>query len=99
MILFWEALFVISFVPARNNLFKVSNFNTRISYESCSVLRMSVLTIIWRRSSAFIVNCQHISKFVLIVDFEHPNVCLFHIEKSNTFEDKIGYIMLYVVVF
>ena len=34
-----------SFVPARNYLFKVSNLSTRISHYSCSVLRMSVLTI------------------------------------------------------
>ena len=33
--------FVILFVPARNYLFKV----TRIRYESCSILRMSMLTI------------------------------------------------------
>ena len=54
---------------------------------------------LWRRSSVFIVNCEHISKFVLNVDFEQANVCWVHIEKTNTFEDKIGYIMRYVVVF
>ena len=52
----------------------------------------------WRRSSVFIANCIHISNFV-IIDFEHANVCWVHIEKRNTFEDKIGYIMRYVVVF
>ena len=31
--------------------------------------------------------------------FEQENVCLVHIEKAITFEDKIGYIMRYVVVF
>ena len=34
-----------SFVPARNYLFKVSNLSTRIRCESCSTLRMSMLTI------------------------------------------------------
>ena len=53
----------------------------------------------WRRSDVFIVNCEHISHFVLIVDFEHANVWWVYIEKSNSFGDKIGYIMLYVVVF
>ena len=52
-----------------------------------------------RRSSVFIVNCKHISNFLLIVDFEQANVCLIHNEKTNTFEDKIGYIMRYVVLF
>ena len=51
----------------------------------------------WRRSSVFIVNCKHISNFVLIVDFEQANVCLVHIEKANIFEDKIGHIMRYVL--
>ena len=40
-----EFLFVISFVPARDYLFKVSNLVTRIMCESCSMLRMSMLTI------------------------------------------------------
>ena len=40
-----ELLFVISFVPARNYVFKVSNCSTGIMYESCSMLRMSMLTI------------------------------------------------------
>ena len=47
--------------------------------------------------SIFIVNCKHISNFVLIVDFEQANVCLVHIEKANIFEDKIGHIMRYVL--
>ena len=44
-ILFWEFLFVTSFVPGRNYLFKVSNLSIRISCESYSILRMSMLTI------------------------------------------------------
>ena len=52
----------------------------------------------WRCSSVFIVNCEHISNFVLIIDFEQANVCLVHIEKAITFEDKIGYNMPYNVV-
>ena len=53
----------------------------------------------WRRSSLFIVNCEYISDFVLIVYFEQANVCWDHIEKTNTFEEKIEYIMRYFAVF
>ena len=52
----------------------------------------------WRRSSVYIVNCKRISNFYLIIDFEQANVFWVHIEKINTFEDKIRYIMRYVVV-
>ena len=51
----------------------------------------------WRRFSVFIVNCEHISNFVLVIDLEQANVCWVHNEKTNTFEDKIRYIMCYVV--
>ena len=53
----------------------------------------------WRHSSLLIVNCEYISDFVLIVDFEQANVCWDHIEKTNTFEEKIEYIMRYFAVF
>ena len=49
----------------------------------------------WRHSGIFIVNCEHISHFVLIDDFEEANVCWVDIKNTNTFEDKIGYIMQY----
>ena len=52
----------------------------------------------WRRSSVYIVNCKHISNFLLIVDFEQANVFWVHIEKINTFEDKIIHTIRYVVV-
>ena len=51
----------------------------------------------WGRSSVFIVTCKPILNFVLTVAFEQKNVCWVHIEKTNTFEDKIWYIMRYVV--
>ena len=87
---FWEASFVMSSVPTRNYLFKVSNWNTRIRCENCSRLRMKTLERCqWRRSSVFIVNCEHISNFLLIIDFEQAKVCRVHIEKRNTFENKI----------
>ena len=47
----------------------------------------------WYRSSVFTVNCEDISNFVLINDFEQAKVCPAHIEKINTFEDKIRCIM------
>ena len=37
----------------------------------------------------FIVNCEHISYFALIVDFVQANICWVHIEKTNNFEDKV----------
>ena len=43
--------------------------------------------------------CDHISDSIIIVDFEQANVCWVHIEQTKTFENKIGYIMCYVVVF
>ena len=52
-----------------------------------------------RRSGVVIINFEHISFFALIPDFERANVCWVYIEKTNTFEDKIGYIMRYFVVF
>ena len=68
--------------------------------ENCSRLRMKTIgRCQWHHSSVFIVNCEHISSFVLIVEFEQANVCWVHIENKNTFEDKIGYIMRYVAVF
>ena len=47
----------------------------------------------------FIVNCGQISNVVLIFEFGQTNVYWVHIEKTSTFEDEIGYIMRYVVVF
>ena len=52
----------------------------------------------WHCSGVFIINCEQFSKFALTVDFEEGNVCWVHVEKTTTFEDKIRYIMLYVVV-
>ena len=69
-------------------LFKIKNEDAR-TLEICQC----------RHSSFFIVNCKDISIFVLIVEFEQGNICWVHIEKSNTFEDEIRYIMCYVVVF
>ena len=53
----------------------------------------------WCHSSVFIVNCEHVSNFVLIIDFEQANVCCVNIEKINTFEDKIRYNISSVAVF
>ena len=71
---------MISFVSARNYLFKVSNLSIRIKCESSLVLRMPMLTIFNIDnvsdvvSSVFIVNCENISNFVLIVDFEQTSL-------------------------
>ena len=53
----------------------------------------------WSHSIVIIVNCEHFSSFALIVELEQANIFWVHIEKTNTFEDKIRYIMRYVVVF
>ena len=97
---FWEGLFVISSVPTSNYLFKVSNWNTIIRHEYCSRLRMKAIVerCQWPRSSVFIVNCEHISNLLLIIDFEQAKVCWVHIKKINTFENKIRCIMRYVAV-
>ena len=44
----------------------------------------------WHCSSVFIVNYEHISNFLLIIDFEQTKVCRFHIEKINTFKSEIS---------
>ena len=81
-ILFWEALFLISSLPARNYLFKVTNWSTNRRCENYSRLRMKTLERCqWRRSSVSIVNCEHISKFALIVYFQQANVSWVDIEK------------------
>ena len=84
--------------PTRKYLFKVSNWNKRIRCENCSRLRMKTPEWCqWRHSSVFTVNCEHISNFLLIIDIEQVKVCWVHIEKVSTFENKIMYIMRYVV--
>ena len=90
---------MISYVPTRNYLFQVRNWNPKIRAGICSRLIMKTLgRCQWRRSCVRIVNCEHISNFLLIIDFEHAKVCWVYIEKLNTFENKIRYIMRYVVV-
>ena len=89
-----------SSVPEKNYLFKGSNWSIRIRCENCPRLRMKTIEWCqWLHSSVFIVNCEYISSFVLIVEFEQANVCWVYIEKKNTFEEKVGYIMRYVAVF
>ena len=68
-------------------------------YEDCSRLRMKTLERCqWRLSSVYIVNSEHISNIIVIIDFEKANVFWVLNEKIKTFEDKIRYIMRYVVV-
>ena len=94
---------MISFIPERNYLFKVSNLSARIRCESCSILRMPMPRIFniddvsGVGSSVFVFNCKHSSNFVLIVNSEQVSVCLVHIEKTNIFEtgSSISCIMYY----
>ena len=39
----------------------------------------------WGRFGVFIVNCEHVSHFFIVFDFEQANFCYVHIEKKNTF--------------
>ena len=88
-ILFWKALLMISSILARNYLFKVSNWSKTLRCESCSRLRMKTIERCqWRHFSVFIVNCQHYSSFVLIVEYEQANVCWIHIENVKHFWRK-----------
>ena len=42
--------------------------------------------------TVYIINCVHISNFLLFIDFEKEKVFWVHIRKINTFEYKIGYL-------
>ena len=53
-------------------MFKVNNKNTRTRCEICSKLTIKTPERCqWRRSGVFIVNFEHISHLVSIVNFEH----------------------------
>ena len=52
----------------------------------------------WSRSGIFIVNCEHISAFALIIDSEQENLCWVFLKNTKTFEDKIVYYALYCSV-
>ena len=91
-ILFWEALFVISSVPARNYLFKVSYSSTRIRCGNCWGLSMKTIALLQCLHCQLWTYFQH----ALIVDFEQANFCRVHSKKISTFE---GCIMRYVVVY
>ena len=87
----------------RTRLGKILLWQKFLKRESLN-LRLSMLTIfnIDDVNGVVVVssfNCERISNFVLIIDFENVNACLVYIEKAINFEDKIGYIMHYVVLF
>ena len=87
-----RCFFMILFIPGRNYLFKVGNWRAKIRCASTSKLRMKILERCqWRHSSVFVVNCEHISSFVLIVEFEQANLCWVHIEKTRL---GISFVML-----
>ena len=87
-----RCFFMILSIPGRNYLFKVRTWCAKIRCESPSKLRMKILERCqWRHSSVFVVNCEHISSFVLIVEFEQANLCWVHIEKTRL---GISFVML-----
>ena len=67
------------------------NFCLRENFLNCSLRIKTLDGCQWRRSNVFIVNCEHISKFALTVDFEQAVLCWVHIKKTNTFEDRALY--------
>ena len=91
-ILFWEVLFVISCVPARNYRFKVSYSSTRIRCENFWGLSKKAMVLLQCLHCQLWTYFQH----VLIVDFEQANLCRVHIERISNFE---GCIMHYIVVY
>ena len=73
---------MISSVPARNYLFKIA---TETQEKDRSRLRMKTLERCrWCRSGAFIVNCEHISNFALVVDFQQAKVCWVYVGKTSS---------------
>ena len=53
--------------PTSNCMFKVNNRNTGTRWEICSKLTIKTPERRqWRRSGVFIVNCEHISHFLLV---------------------------------
>ena len=97
-VLLWDDLFVISYVPTRNYLFKVSNWSTRIRCGNCSRLRLKTLERCqWRRSSAY---CSLLTYFKLPSNYwiwtDRGLLGLYW--KNKHFKDKIRYILRYVIV-
>ena len=90
---FFERLFVCDIVRPYKEIPVKSwqlKHKKRTRCEKCSRLRMKTLKRSqWHRSSVFIVNYEHISNFLLVIDFEQAKVSWVHIKKVNTFENKI----------
>ena len=66
-ILFSEVVFLIWSFPANHYLFKVCYWSTRTRCENCSKLRTKTQERRHYRSGIFIINCEHISRYVLTV--------------------------------
>ena len=75
---------MIWYFPANNCLFRDSNWSTKVRCENCSRLKMKKLEQSqWRHYGVLVVNCEHISHFVLIAYFEQANVCWVYTGKIN----------------
>ena len=89
---FWE-VFCLWFHPSLQRITcpkSATEIQEKNKVWNCSRIRMKILERCqWHRSSVFIVNCERICNFLLIIDFEQAKVCLVHVEKRNTFENKI----------
>ena len=83
---------MISLVPARNYLFKVSNLSKRITCESCLMSTLTIFNIndVIAVILAFLLLTVNIfSNFVLTGDFEQAKVCLVQIEETKNFINKL----------
>ena len=80
---FEKLCFLISSFPTNNYLFKVSDWITRTTCENCL-------------SGVFIVKCEYVSQFLLIVDFKQANVC-YILKRQTLLKTRSGLscVMLY----
>ena len=80
-------------LPLQSKQLKHKNTSWKLKIRSKTLKRGQ-----WSRSSVFYFNGEYISNFVPIVDFKQANICWIYIEKRNTYEDQIRYIMRYVEI-
>ena len=83
---------MISSIPERKYLFKVSYSSTRTRCENCSGLRLKTMA----SSGVFMFNCENIST-CLIVDFEQANVFRVYLEKIALLKTRSGTMRYFVL--
>ena len=61
-----------------------------VKYDFVAPLRMSMLTILQRRSSVFIVNCEHISNFFLMLTLNRQTFACFILKSQTLLKTRSG---------